>query len=85
MQSQLSFFMLLHTVPIQGGWSSWTNSTPCSSRCADGTQTRVRSCTRPTPAYGGEDCIGDSKETVHCGSNSCGNMHACIYIQLLHS
>ena len=61
-------------MPIQGGWTSWTNTSACSSQCADGTQTRARSCTNPTPANGGEDCIGYSKDSVQCGSNSCGKV-----------
>ena len=72
--------MLIHIVPVQGGWTSWVNAAPCSSLCADGTQTRVRNCTRPTPEYGGEDCIGDSKDTVQCGLDSCGNNIVCITI-----
>ena len=67
-------------MPVQGGWTSWVNTAPCSSRCADGMQTRIRSCSRPTPAYGGEDCIGDSKDAVQCGSNSCGIYIAIVYI-----
>ena len=61
-------------VPIQGGWTSWINTSPCSSVCADGTNTRERSCTKPTPAYGGEECIGDFRDIVQCGSNSCGEL-----------
>ena len=71
------FYVIIHdyVVPVQGGWTSWVNKSPCSSLCVDGTQTRVRNCTRPIPEYGGEDCIGESNDTIECGANSCGNIY----------
>ena len=61
-------------VPIQGGWTSWAATSNCSGICVGSIQTRARSCTKPVPAHGGEDCIGNSTDTVECGTTPCGNM-----------
>ena len=61
-------------MPVQGGWTTWTSTSSCSSPCIDGTQNRARNCTRPTPEHGGENCIGNTTDVVSCGSNSCGNI-----------
>ena len=45
--------------PINGGWSAW--STPNSQCGYSGTQTRT--CTNPSPAYGGTDCSGPSTQS----------------------
>ncbi|MBK5215651.1 MAG: hypothetical protein JJE53_02500 [Candidatus Pacebacteria bacterium] len=55
--------------PINGGWSAWS---ACSASCGGGTQTR--SCTNPTPAYGGTTCTGSSSQSCNtqtCGSSGC--------------
>ena len=76
----LILFYTFYIVPVQGGWTSWLNIPPCSSQCADGMQTRERGCTNPTPKFGGENCIGESADTVQCGSNSCGKYVICILL-----
>ncbi|XP_078377620.1 SCO-spondin-like [Oculina patagonica] len=57
--------------PVDGEWSEWKDWTPCSTTCGTGTQERERSCTRPRPAFGGKDCIGDSQETKSCQARAC--------------
>nr|XP_034324264.1 coadhesin-like isoform X2 [Crassostrea gigas] len=58
---------------VDGGWSSWGSwslTRTCSSTCGRGSQTyiRTRSCTNPSPKYGGKDCNGESTEVK---SRSC--------------
>ena len=65
--------------PRNGGWSAWSikDTTPGYS----GTQTRT--CTNPTPAYGGASCAGDSTLSytntpatptgLGASASSCGN------------
>lgn len=52
--------------PINGGWSEWFNSGVCSN----GLKTQTRSCTNPTPAYGGNQCTGDFTRQVNCVDQS---------------
>ncbi|XP_060085257.1 uncharacterized protein LOC132564628 [Ylistrum balloti] len=52
---------------LDGGWSSWTAWTDCSTTCyAQGTQTRERNCDTPTTAGDGVYCIGYSNQTQFC-------------------
>ena len=51
--------------PVDGGWSDWSQ---CSVSCGGGTQTRT--CTNPSPANGGADCVGPSSQA--CNTQSCG-------------
>ena len=45
--------------PVNGGWSDWSAK---NNSCGySGTQTRT--CTNPTPAYGGAQCEGSSTQT----------------------
>lgn len=55
----------IETQSVDGGWSEWSS---CSAECGGGTQTRT--CTSPTPAFGGKDCKGDLMQT--CETQSCG-------------
>jgi len=50
--------------PVDGGWTDWGT---CSQSCGGGTQTR--SCTNPTPANGGADCVGSN--TQSCNTQAC--------------
>ena len=61
----------LNPCPINGGWTVFTGWSSCSAKCGGGQQTRTRSCTNPTPANGGTDCIGESEETWQCNLNPC--------------
>jgi len=57
--------------PINGGWSDWSaQDNTCGYYAVDRTQTRT--CTNPSPAYGGADCSGSSTQSYHvpaCSSN----------------
>ena len=43
-------------IPIDGGWTDWT-PLPATARCGS-SFTQTRSCTNPTPAYDGANCVG---------------------------
>jgi len=47
---------------IDGGWTAWSAR---NESCAYYTETRTqtRTCTNPTPAYGGADCVGSTTQT----------------------
>ncbi|XP_052778492.1 coadhesin-like [Mya arenaria] len=52
--------------PVDGGMSDWSEWSTCSHSCGNGTQTRNRTCTNPTPLYGGAYCMEDSSEDQLC-------------------
>ncbi|VDI64386.1 Hypothetical predicted protein [Mytilus galloprovincialis] len=59
--------------PIDGGWTSFSKYTwnnDCSAACGVGVETgyKTRSCSNPTPAYGGKTCSGAATEKA---SRSC--------------
>jgi len=63
---------------VNGGWSIWSNWTSCSKSCGTGSQERSRSCTNPTPRYGGKSCQGASGQKQVCNNQSCPGEKYCI-------
>ena len=57
---------------VHGDWATWGVWTECTSTCGpNGTRTRDRTCTDPTPLYGGDDCnstISGNLETETCNT-----------------
>ncbi|XP_047127877.1 uncharacterized protein LOC100200589 [Hydra vulgaris] len=56
---------------IDGGFSDWSDFSPCTKTCGGGVQTRTRECDNPKPQNGGKDCIGVKIETQGCKNNFC--------------
>ncbi|OWF51801.1 Polycystic kidney disease protein 1-like 2 [Mizuhopecten yessoensis] len=52
-------------LPVDGGWSDWTN-TSCSVTCGSGSYQTVRDCDKPSPCNGGLACAGNSSFTFPC-------------------
>ena len=57
--------------PIDGGWSSWSGWTKCSTTCNNGTVSRYRQCNNPAPTDGGTDCIGNNISQKGCNVRDC--------------
>lgn len=59
---------------IDGGFATWTSWTTCSEStyCLQGSSSRTRSCTNPTPANGGDDCVGLSEDKRDCPTEADG-------------
>lgn len=56
---------------VDGFWASWGSWGTCTVTCGGGIQTKTRSCTNPTPQYGGSDCTGFSTATQTCNTHNC--------------
>jgi len=49
---------------VDGNWGEWEQSTECSKSCGGGTQERTRSCSDPSPEYGGSNCTSSDEITA---------------------
>eukprot|EP00731_Ephydatia_muelleri_P018718 Em0011g758a len=56
---------------VNGGFTIWSDWSPCSVSCGNGTQYRSRSCTSPAPYCGGTGCTGASTELMSCATTPC--------------
>ncbi|EDO42166.1 predicted protein, partial [Nematostella vectensis] len=61
----------LRTCPIHGGYSPWSEFSPCSKSCGGGEQFRNRTCTNPMPQHGGRNCSGPETSYRTCNENAC--------------
>lgn len=56
---------------VDGGFSAWSDYTPCTVSCGLGTKLRTRSCTNPRPQHGGLNCTGPYNQTDECFLREC--------------
>lgn len=56
---------------VDGDWTEWTPWDDCSKSCGMGQQSRNRTCTNPTPMYGGLNCMGNGTEVMKCHIDKC--------------
>ncbi|XP_066936641.1 thrombospondin-1-like [Clytia hemisphaerica] len=64
-------YVFAYKVPVDGGWSSWSTSGPCSRPCGPGRRRSTRKCLNPEPKYGGKQCVGSSVRYSHCNNGAC--------------
>ena len=58
-------------IAVHGGWSDYEEWSDCSVTCGEGKKTRTRTCTKPAPLHGGDNCKGDALDTQPCKENPC--------------
>ena len=64
-------FHFLGSPPVNGGWCSWFQLTPCSVSCGYGSQVMMRYCSCPSPSNGGSNCTGPARRTESCYAGYC--------------
>ncbi|XP_062609191.1 uncharacterized protein LOC134270936 isoform X2 [Saccostrea cucullata] len=57
---------MLKECPVNGGWTLWSPYSTCTATCGVGYQTSTRTCTNPSPRFGGQPCPGKSNDTRIC-------------------
>ena len=70
-------FVLSMEVPINGGWSKWSEWSFCT-KSMDGIQTRNRDCVNPKPEYAVARCDGSTVVV-----RKCGNTQTCLNGRLI--
>ena len=58
-------------LPVNGQWSEWSLTSPCSVSCGGGHETYQRNCTSPPAQFGGQQCIGDATRVEACNKHGC--------------
>uniref|UniRef100_A0A8C3XMR8 Complement factor properdin n=1 Tax=Chelydra serpentina TaxID=8475 RepID=A0A8C3XMR8_CHESE len=61
-------FSLTLSCPVDGGWSNWQASSPCSVTCGMGRIMEKRLCNNPAPRHGGKPCLGLSTRSHFCNT-----------------
>ena len=58
---------------VDGGFSDWSEFSPCSATCGNGFQERERACNNPVPENGGKNCsdLGELTERRVCSVMEC--------------
>ena len=51
---------------VHGGWTDWSAWSACSQTCGSAMKIRRRTCTNPTPAFGGRICVGHDHDDIIC-------------------
>lgn len=57
--------------PVDGGVSDWSEWGKCNRRCGRGEKKRVRTCTNPSPLFGGKRCAEALEERIPCNTHPC--------------
>ncbi|XP_038054529.1 coadhesin-like [Patiria miniata] len=60
--------------PMHGQWGEWSLWSECSATCGD-TMARFRECDSPRPQFGGNPCVGESREVQWCNDKRHCPMH----------
>ena len=70
---------------VDGGLTEWSAWGTCSKDCENGMRTRTRTCTNPSPQYGGKDCtgLGDTEQEEDCNTQNCpGKVYSYPFIHM---
>ena len=59
-------FLQVTNCTRHGQWTEWSEWGACSQSCDIGQKQRHRTCGNPSPAFGGQPCIGQDRDTDLC-------------------
>ena len=62
------------SLSADGSYTDFGKWSECSAFCGEGNRTRTRTCTKPAPAHGGADCVGDPSEHLSCKEVNCSGL-----------
>ena len=60
---------------MNGKWASWGSFGKCTKSCGGGHKERFRSCTAPSPKFGGRPCPGHPRQVDYCNYHPCKGEH----------
>ncbi|XP_052086649.1 slit homolog 2 protein-like [Mytilus californianus] len=63
--------------PVHGNWTDFGPWGVCSKTCGLGEQLKTRTCTNPSPAFGGDKCQGSNQMTGSCEIQKCPDTRKC--------
>lgn len=75
----------MYIFSVNGSWSAWSLWNGCTTTCGGGRNTRNRTCTNPSPQYGGEHCKGSTTDDVLCGMLLCPSMYIYVFQMSKHT
>ena len=61
------FFVFL----VDGGFSAWQDVSTCTKSCGNGQLDQFRTCSNPSPKFGGRECQGIAFRTTTCNLQEC--------------
>lgn len=69
----MMLFSMCTVVPVDGGYTEWSDWEGCSAFCGGGVRTRSRTCTNPSPKDHGKNCdgLGSAEEKEACNEDKC--------------
>ena len=76
-EGSFSWWVICSTV--DGNWTDWGYWEVCSVTCGGGVQSRTRTCTNPSPHFGGRDCVGENVEERSCNDNPCPSKYFWLF------
>ena len=56
---------------VDGGLTQWSAWGACTVTCGGGKKYQTRTCTSPTPQYGGAPCTGATSRDNDCNTQVC--------------
>lgn len=69
------------TITVDGAWTTWISWSTCTVTCGGGSQERTRTCTNPSPQYGGANCPSVGWQQQACNTQTCiSKSNQCYYI-----
>jgi len=63
---------------VHGGWGQWYPWQGCDVTCGNGTRVRLRTCTNPKPANGGQYCSDEPIDSGICILSACAGILQCL-------